>query len=174
MEVVHSQPMNLSSMHGTVDSYHSIDLASQRIVHHKCLQPCTFDCCASMCKQTCRRSVAEARRYSDNFSGMTWNPRAFFARDGIKMSRRIALARNMSSKLDFFGLQETHSTPERAAALQSEFSRHVLFWSHCSLQRGGLAPGISTEFLKNLCLLRRERLSRAEWVNLSLEVLQVH
>ena len=33
----------------------------------------------------------------------------------------------------------THSTPERAAAPQLEFPQHVLFWAHCSLQRGG--PG---------------------------------
>ena len=53
----------------------------------------------------------------------------------------------MSSSLDFFGLQETHSCPERAAALESEFPNHVLFWSHCTLKKGGLALGVSSKFL---------------------------
>ena len=44
-------------------------------------------------------------------------------------------------------MQETHSTLERAQAVESEFRNHSLFWSHCSLQKGGIAVGISHEFL---------------------------
>ena len=78
---------------------------------------------------------------------MTWNPRAFFARNGSKMNRRIAKVRSMASTLDFFALQETHSSADRALAIESEFHQHVFFWSHCSLLKGGLALGISCEFL---------------------------
>ena len=63
------------------------------------------------------------------------------------MNRCIVKVRQMAANLDLFGLQETHSTPERAIAIESEFRHHSVFWSHCSLQRGGVALGISHEFL---------------------------
>ena len=63
------------------------------------------------------------------------------------MSRRISTVRSMSQDLDYFGLQETHASPERALALETEFKQHCFFWSHCSLQKGGLALAVSHNFL---------------------------
>ena len=74
------------------------------------------------------------------------------------MNRRIAKVRQYSSNLDMLGLQETHSTPERALALESEFRQHAFFWSHCSLQKGGVALGISHEFMS--------RFSKASWTEI--------
>ena len=140
--------LNLSATHVHDYSHHSVNMSHHDVTHHKCIQPCTFNCCMSMCKKVQLRQPQVNCPYSGNLGGMTWNPRAFFARKGMKMSRRIAKVRQMCSKLDFFGLQETHSSPERAAALQNEFPEHLLFWSHCSLQRGGLALGVATSFLQ--------------------------
>ena len=140
----HACPLNLVS--DSSASHHSLCLSTHRVTHHKCLNPCTFNFCAGSCGSTARPVAIEHRPFSGGFRGMTWNARAFFARDGRKMSRRMAKTRQMAMNLDFFGIQETHSTPERAAAVQSEFKSHVLFWSHCSLQKGGLLLGISKQF----------------------------
>ena len=142
-----------SSLSRNVVSQHRINLVSGTIAHQKCAShPCTFNCNMDMRNQDSQHQrIAEERPFSGDFAGMTWNPRAFFARDGVKMTRRIHKVRKYAEKLDLFGLQETHSSPERAAALQGEFPNHVLFWSHCSVQRGGLAVGVSKAFLKNFC-----------------------
>lgn len=145
----------LNSEHVHVTSHHSIDTVSRSIVHHKCNNPCAFNCCLGMLTQTSRVHTCEDRPYSGDFRGMTWNARAFFAQDGVKMSRRIKRVRGMCASLDFFGIQETHSSPERVAALQTEFPNHVLFWSHCSQMKGGLALGISVAFL--------EKFSHCSW-----------
>ena len=55
------------------------------------------------------------------------------------MSRLMFKVRSMGRNLDFFSLQETHSTPERAMAIEDELKQHAVFWSHCSLQCGGVA-----------------------------------
>ena len=135
-------------LHAEFVSKHCIDMNTLTTIHHKCAHPCTFNCCLKKSAPPPRPSLPECRPYSGDISGMTWNPRAFFARNGIKMNRRLSRVKDLSNKLDFFGLQETHSTPERAAALQIEFPKHSLFWSHCTLQRGGLALGVYTKFLQ--------------------------
>ena len=115
----------------------------------------SIDICMNMIKPLERERLPERRPYSGEFGGMTWNARAFFSRQGIKMTKRFAKVRSMAAKVGFLALQETHSSPERAAAVQCEFPSHALFWSHCSLQRGGLALGVSKEFI---C-----RFSAASW-----------
>ena len=65
------------------------------------------------------------------------------------MRRRMAKVHKLASSLDFVAVQETPSTPERAASVQTEFHFYVFFWSHCTLQRGGLALGVSVELLSH-------------------------
>ena len=80
------------------------------------------------------RQRAGHRLFTGDIRGMGWTPHAFFARSGRRMSRLMLKVRSMGRNLDFFSLQETHSTPERAIAIEDELEQHAVFWSHCSLQ----------------------------------------
>ena len=100
---VDQAPLTSNSNHMHVSSHHSIGISSSNscIHHHKCLQPCTFSCEIDMCKINSQPSSSpEARQFSGDFSGMTWNPRALFARNGIRMARRSAKVRRLGSDMD--------------------------------------------------------------------------
>ena len=92
-------------LHAEFVSKHCIDMNTLTTIHHKCAHPCTFNCCLNNCAPPPRPSLPECRPYSGDISGMTWNPRAFFARNGIKMNRRLSGVKDLSSKLEFFGPQ---------------------------------------------------------------------
>ena len=114
-------------------------------IHNAGHNTCNFNVNVNALPRRTSNHLPERQPYSGAFRGASWNPRAFFARNGVQMNRRINKVR--SANVDFFGLQETHSFPARAAALQHEFPQHMLYWSHCSRQRGGLALCISHSFL---------------------------
>ena len=137
-----------NNSHASVFTHHVCNLANNQITHTKCSNiSCDFNVDVNSKRCATRSRLPESRQFSGNIRGGTWNPRAFFARKGVKMNRRINKVRGLCAKVDFFGLQETHSTPERALALQHEFPEHVFFWSHCSQARGGLAICVSKKFL---------------------------
>ena len=96
-----------------------------------------------------RVSPSESRPFSGDISGGSWNPRAFFARDTLKMQRRINKVRSLFSQRDFFALQETHSSAARVEAMRSLFREHNTFWSHCANRKGGLALFMKCSFLSN-------------------------
>ena len=110
-------------------SHHEFDLhnsSDTNVRHHLCLtSPCTFNICPNVCIPTRCRARAEDRPYTGLLRGMSWNPRAFFACDGWKIARRIKIVNDLAQQHDFFGLQETHSCPGRAAAVQQAFQQHT-------------------------------------------------
>ena len=83
------------------ESRHSLSASDQHIVHHKCLNPCSFSCSHDILGSPGRKLKPSHRPFVADFSCMTWNARAFFARNGPKMNRRMNLLRSLASDLDF-------------------------------------------------------------------------
>ena len=104
-------------------------------------------------------AAPESRPYSGDFNGTTWNPRAFFARDDLKMQRRVRKVEHFLQYSDFVALQETHSSPERVTAFNQIFQDRVRhFWSHCTQGKGGIGLLINASFLN--------RFAEYEWEEL--------
>ena len=72
------------------------------------------------------------------------------------------------TNLDCFALQETHSRLERTLAIEHELKHHAVLWSHCSLQRGGLALGGAHDFLTRFSSIGWQQLEQGRIEKLEL------
>ena len=68
----------------------------------------------------------EMRPYTGKIVGGTWNTTAFYASTCSKMEKRIKRVKQLITNMDFFSLQETHSTPARALAIPVSYTHLTL------------------------------------------------